>query len=542
MQGSEPKTPSGRAPDDEARAVVAGPVTDTSAEVETPHAASIARSSPASEKGGDVRKWAFGLGGRAVFAIAGGAAALLGAFLGVPIALRASGSAALPAVSAASLAATIAASETVVDGGVKDRASGADAEALAVRTPVWRITQLSDDSGLRLFEDEVGRRPLLAVLAAAKISSSEAQRVTQSLDAARSIDRLGPGDTLKMAIEKATGRVVAFELASSPSDVWQAREEAESDGGMALETRRLELRSSRVRVGKAVLVGADLRASLAESGLTPVDDVVSMLDDALDGHAELSGIRPGSRLRIVGMEERVEGAFVRWVSLEAVEYFPANASAPAVRVYAIEDPGNDSRKRYVWYDGKGRQPFHGGFRAPIPLARIASRFNPHRMHPVLHVLMPHNGVDFAAPVGAPVYVTAAGIVTSVGKDGPCGNKVEVSHAGGITSIYCHLSRYAAGLHVGQHVEQQQLIAYVGQTGRVTGPHLHFGIKRNGTFVDPMTLRLDGVRTIPRALRDEFDRRRTELDPELDGIPLPPASATGAAPVEVNEPETFYEEP
>jgi murein DD-endopeptidase MepM/ murein hydrolase activator NlpD len=145
-------------------------------------------------------------------------------------------------------------------------------------------------------------------------------------------------------------------------------------------------------------------------------------------------------------------------------------------------------------------------------------------------------------VGAPVYVTAAGIVTSVGKDGPCGNKVEVSHAGGITSIYCHLSRYAAGLHVGQHVEQQQVIAYVGQTGRVTGPHLHFGIKRNGTFVDPMTLRLDGVRTIPRALRDEFDRRRTELDPELDGIPLPPASATGGPPVEVNEPETFYEEP
>jgi len=528
VQGSEPKTPSGRAPDDEARAVVAGPVTDTSAEVETPHAASIARSSPAPEKGRDSRRWAFGLGGRAAFAIAGGAAALLGAFLGVPIALRASGSAALPAVSAASLAATIAASETVVDGGIKDRASGTDAEAPAARTPVWRITQLSDDSGLRLFEDEVGRRTLLAVLAAAKLSSSEAQRVTQSLDAARSVDRLGPGDTLKMAIEKATGRVVAFELASSPSDVWQAREEAESDGGIALETRRLELRSSRVRVGKAVLVGADLRASLAESGLTPVDEVISMLDDALDGHAEPSGIRPGSRLRIVGIEERVEGAFVRWVSLEAVEYFPANASVPSVRVYAIEDPGSDSRKRYVWYDGKGRQPFHGGFRAPIPLARIASRFNPHRMHPVLHVLMPHNGVDFAAPVGAPVYVTAAGIVTSVGK--------------GITSIYCHLSRYAAGLHVGQHVEQQQVIAYVGQTGRVTGPHLHFGIKRNGTFVDPMTLRLDGVRTIPRALRDEFDRRRTELDPELDGIPLPPASATGGPPVEVNEPETFYEEP
>jgi murein DD-endopeptidase MepM/ murein hydrolase activator NlpD len=161
------------------------------------------------------------------------------------------------------------------------------------------------------------------------------------------------------------------------------------------------------------------------------------------------------------------------------------------------------------------------------------------MHPVLHVVMPHNGVDFKAPVGAPVYATAAGVVESAGNDGPCGNRVAISHPGGITSIYCHLSRFAAGLHVGQHVEQRQLIAYVGQTGRVTGPHLHFGIRRNGAFIDPMTLRLDGVRVVPRSLRDEFDRRRGVLDAELDGVPLP---AAGAVAPEVAEPDNFYEEP
>ena len=141
-----------------------------------------------------------------------------------------------------------------------------------------------------------------------------------------------------------------------------------------------------------------------------------------------------------------------------------------------------------------------------------------------------------------VYATAAGTVVSVGNDGPCGNKVEISHPGGISSVYCHLSRFAAGLHVGQHVEGRQLIAYVGQTGRVTGPHLHFGIKRNGQFIDPMTLRLDGVRVVPRGRRDEFERLRTDLDAELDAIALPAPPSTGERPPESTEGETYYEEP
>ena len=118
--------------------------------------------------------------------------------------------------------------------------------------------------------------------------------------------------------------------------------------------------------------------------------------------------------------------------------------------------------------------------------------------------------------------------------------MEIAHPGDIPSVYCHLSRFAAGLHVGQHVEQRQLIAYVGQTGRVTGPHLHFGISRAGIVIDPMTLRLDGVRVVPRGSRDEFDRTRADLDAQLDGVALPASRAYMA---ETPEPgDTFYEEP
>jgi murein DD-endopeptidase MepM/ murein hydrolase activator NlpD len=439
--------------------------------------------------------------------------------------------------SAALLAGTMSGNEALVDDGGIDAAPDAPADSPTERPTPWRVTELEGDESVTIAKGVMDRRPLLAAMAAAGLTPGEAQRVTRSLSDVRNVDRFGPKDSFVVARDKASGRVVAYEFASSPSDAWQGREEVAPDGSRKLVARKLELRSEPVRVRKALLVGPDLRSSLTEAGLGPVDDVLTMLDDALEGHAELSDIRAGARIRLVGTQERVDGVFVRWISLDAVEYFPASEHAPSVRVYQFADE-DGARRHHGWYDAKGKQPVHGGWRMPVPLARIASRFNPHRMHPVLHVVMPHNGVDLAAPAGAPVYATAAGVVTSAGFDGPCGNKVEIEHGHGMTSVYCHLSRFASGLRVGQHVEQRQLIAYVGQTGRVTGPHLHFGIRRGDVFIDPLTLRLDGVRVVPRARRDEFDRLRADLDAELDSIALP---APAGAPSGEAETEVFYEE-
>jgi hypothetical protein len=417
---------------------------------------------------------------------------------------------------------------------VVDASDGAVEEASAPRLSRWRVGRLADDASVALIEGTIGRRPLLTALSSAGLPLGEAQRVARSLADVRDVDHFAPKDAFTVARDKASGRVIAYEIVAAPSEVWQAREEDQAGGGPRLVARRLGLIVESVRVHKSVVVGLDLRASFADAGLTPVDDFLTMIDDALEGHAELSDLRAGARLRVAATAEYVDGTFARWTGLDAVEYMPAPANAAAVRVYWFDDDAHRG-----WYDAKGRQPGRGGFRAPLPFTRIVSRFNPHRMHPVLHVVMPHNGVDFAAPVGAPVYSTAAGIVTSAGFDGPCGNKVEIAHTGGITSVYCHLSRFAQGLRVGEHVESRQLVAYVGQTGRVTGPHLHFGIRRGGVFIDPMTLRLDGFHTIPRSRRDEFDRRRSELDVELDRIPLAPPVGSASEPPDG---EVIYEEP
>ncbi len=304
-------------------------------------------------------------------------------------------------------------------------------------------------------------------------------------------------------------RVVAYEIASSPVDVWQApRGRAGRRHDHASSRASLELSSERVRIRKSVLVGAATCARRSPTrGWCPSTTCSRCSTTRSRGTPSSSDIRPGARLRIVATLERVDGAFVRWASLDAVEYFPASASAPArARVLVRRRRGPPTRPpRLVRRQGPAALRTAAGA-SPVPLARVASRFNPHRMHPVLHVVMPHNGVDLRASAGAPVYATAAGTVTSVGNDGPCGNKVEIAHPGGITSVYCHLSRFAAGLHVGQHVEGRQLIAYVGQTGRVTGPHLHFGIKKNGVVHRPDDAPARRrARGPARARRDEFDR-------------------------------------
>ena len=364
------------------------------------------------------------------------------------------------------------------------------------------------------------------------------------------MNHTSPTDAFHLAKEKGSGHVVAFEYVTSPVDVFQAKDEAG-----VLQAKKLDLHLDTKTVAVPVTLSRDLKASVAKAGLE--EDVLQRIDDALDGHAELSDLHAGYRLRLLLTTQSLEGAFLRYASLDALELITLDPSATPLRVYRFppfdrDKPGATTHAG-SYYDTKGQQPYHGGWRIPVPTARIASRFNPRRMHPTLHVVMPHNGVDFAAPVGTPIYAAASGTVKTVGDSGPCGNMVQVEHGAAgqsLISSYCHMSRFASGIHVGEHVETRQLLGYVGQTGRATGPHLHFAIKKNGVFIDPLAMKLDGVRVVPPSQRDAFDTLRADLDKSLDAIalepvadagsPLPEPDAAAPLPVDAGEEPIFDE--
>jgi len=127
-------------------------------------------------------------------------------------------------------------------------------------------------------------------------------------------------------------------------------------------------------------------------------------------------------------------------------------------------------------------PSSGGWVSPTTNYHITSSFGM-RVHPILGYARMHNGVDMAAPKGTPVYAAKSGKVTAAGWDGQMGNYVSINHGDGFASIYMHMTHFIVSS--GSYVNAGQVIGYVGSTGLSTGPHLHFGISYNGTYVNPM---------------------------------------------------------
>jgi len=106
------------------------------------------------------------------------------------------------------------------------------------------------------------------------------------------------------------------------------------------------------------------------------------------------------------------------------------------------------------------------------------------MHPVLGFSKMHKGVDFGAPTGTPIFAAGNGTVVEIGRKGSYGNYIRVRHNGEYQTAYAHMSKFAKGVKKGDKVKQGQVIGYVGATGRVTGPHLHYEILVAGVQVNP----------------------------------------------------------
>ncbi len=163
-----------------------------------------------------------------------------------------------------------------------------------------------------------------------------------------------------------------------------------------------------------------------------------------------------------------------------------------------------------FYDRNGKSSRKFLIRTPIVGARETSPFGM-RFHPILGYTRMHTGVDWAAPIGTPIFAAGNGVIESAGWDFGYGRRVVIQHANGYMTTYNHMSAFARSIANGVHVRQGQVIGYLGESGLATGPHLHYEVLVNGHFVDPMRVRLARTREFDGKMLAAFKRERDRVD-------------------------------
>ncbi len=246
--------------------------------------------------------------------------------------------------------------------------------------------------------------------------------------------------------------------------------------GASYDPETTEVEMQKVRTSAAGTIASSL-ALAAQSHNIPFS-VVDELVDVMASKVEFSkDLRDGDTFSIV------YDSTLRGEELVDTALVSASLYINGRRQFAIEYTGEDGKRRY--FDENGTPLGSYFLRYPVQFSRISSVFSDSRFHPVVGVRRPHNGVDFAAPIGTPVRSIGDGKVVAAGFGRANGNYVTVAHSNGFQSVYLHLSAITSGVHAGTKVSRGQRIGSVGKTGLATGPHLHFGVFKNSRYVDPL---------------------------------------------------------
>ncbi|MBY0492871.1 MAG: M23 family metallopeptidase [Cyanobacteria bacterium] len=200
--------------------------------------------------------------------------------------------------------------------------------------------------------------------------------------------------------------------------------------------------------------------------------------DVFSGEIDFnSDLQPGDKFRVLVERHTREGQLSGYGAILAAEFVNDGRNLKAIRF--TPDGGSPG-----YYDENGRSLKRFFLKSPLKFEpRITSRFSSSRKHPILGYARAHNGVDYYAPAGAPIGSVAPGVVTFAGWTSGGGRTVKVRHPNGYETEYLHMS--AITVRAGARVGQGDLVGRVGKTGLATGVHLHYGLKKNGRYVNPV---------------------------------------------------------
>ena len=375
----------------------------------------------------------------------------------------------------------------------------------AVAEPVSAVKkeygkEVSDVSGNREVEIEIKAGDTVSALF--QKEGLSAASLQELLEVDKQYLRLGnllPGQKLKLLISpenKLLALKVVIDLANTLTFTLK-----DDEFVSRLETKQGEWRNS---VFHGTITGSFyINAKRAGLSAGQIRQVANALQDKLDFNRQL---RAGDRFRVLVAKQYIDGQYSFDSEVLAVLIETRRQTYSAF----LNEDG-----RYYDKNGLGlskayrRLPFNGRY-------RISSPFNLRRLHPVTKKIRPHHGTDFATPTGTKVYAIGDGVVARVGNHPAAGKYVVIKHGRKYTTRFLHLSKIY--VRKGQHLKMGQLIAKTGNTGRSTGPHLHYEFHINGRPVNAMKVNLPLSKAVPKKQKMVFTKRRDlflkEMEKEL----------------------------
>ena len=237
------------------------------------------------------------------------------------------------------------------------------------------------------------------------------------------------------------------------------------------------------------MIGAELNPELAVS-----------LSDIYAWTVDFFGLQKGDEFKVI-YEEKYAGNN----SMGIGKIYGAEFIHSGNKIFAIPMIQNGKESFYDYNGNSLRKEF---LKAPLKFSRITSGFSSGRMHPVLRIVRPHFGVDYAAPVGTPVKSIGDGTVISTTIEDEAGRIVRIKHNSVYTTAYMHLSSFGPGIFAGAAVKQGDIVGYVGLSGLSTGPHLDFRFYKNGYAVDPLKVDAPPVEPVQQENLEKFEKIKT----------------------------------
>lgn len=332
------------------------------------------------------------------------------------------------------------------------------------------------------------------LLVAAGATQRDADLCARALAGKFDFRKSRPGHAYEVEVDL-QGQVLRFEYKAGPDEIYQVDQDA--DGAYIGRQLEVEL------VHEVVPVFGEIEVSLWEafvaSGESP--NLAMALAEAFRYDIDFfHDTRKGDRFRFFVDKYTHEGELVRYGRIWAAEYIGAEGSPVGTKqLYWWEKGSKDSQG---YYDQHGHAAQRAFLRSPLKYTRVSSPYG-YRHHPVLGRRHFHGGVDYAAPVGTPVQAVAGGTVTWARAKGPAGNMVRIRHSGGYESYYLHLS--AIHVSLGQNVTQSTVVGKVGSTGRSTGPHLDFRLKKDGRYINPRQNVAPRTKSVPKGEKKAYLR-------------------------------------